>query len=442
MTDEKRITAFSEAASIASDDFLIIDSPTAGTRKFPAGKLAMAAQAQASTQPESWSQASSLINAGFGPVYYPTSYHVDEDWYDVRPNNTTKWAYPTRVVESGEIDVQGGLKRNSVTFQSRLALPFGTQFSNYQAFLTAGPNGLPAGTYKVSFASDAGGDTLKGKTFQFTLTQAVPAGGQICGFEQYTGRDIKVYASATAATPTETVTATEGSSGTSLGTFTNAGYAVVPASGTPATTSSVTISSTTYTYYGLNSIQRVAYGNNRWLHSAIRQFLNGSGSGWWAPATVFDRPPSYVGYDGFLTGFSDDLVDHMAPRKIKTSLNTVTDGGTSNGTEHDITYDKVWLPSSEQMNLACTSLGIPYGVEGDAFEYWVMVYGSTPATYWTTHTEFCMASMDAPTTMRGVFQRSPNRGSGYNVAYVASSGGVATINAVYGYFVAPAYSII
>jgi hypothetical protein len=71
-----------------------------------------------------------------------------------------------------------------------------------------------------------------------------------------------------------------------------------------------------------------------------------------------------------------------------------------------------------------------------------MVYGSTPATYWTTHTEFCMASMDAPTTMRHVFQRSPTRGSGTTVAYVSSSGNVGYTHAVGGIFVAPAYSII
>jgi len=390
---------------------------------------------------------SSMIASGSARVAYQIGSTMSEKWDDPRPNNNTKWDYKSRLAAYETIRVKGGFQRRAATFHSKLALPFGLPFSPYQAFLCAGENGLPAGTYHVKMGFNWGTNVVANKYYQFTLTQALPAGGQLAGFrgapdQAPSNWRVYAYASATATTETETCVVTEGSGGADLGTFTAAGYAVVPASGTPSTMSSVTVGGTSYSYYGLNSLHRVAYGNNRWLHSPQRQFLNGVGLNWWSPATVFDRPPDYVGYKGFLTGFPEELVDHMAQREIKTSLNTVTDGGTSNGAECDVTYDKVWLPSSEQMNLACTSLGIPYGVEGDAFEYWVMVYGSTPATYWTTHTEFCMASMDAPTTMRGVFQRSPSRSYGYLVAYVSASGGVGSHYAVGAYYVAPAYSII
>ena len=393
-----------------------------------------------------WHEFASLVESGAAEDMYPVGSTVTEKWTDPRPGNAREWDYASRVAAYEDIVVRGGIAKKAATMHSKLALPFGTQFANYQAFLSA-IDGLPAGTYHVTMGFSWGSNVVSGKSYQFTLTQALPAGGQLAGFRGAPDQNpsnwrVYAYASAEAVTETETCVVTEGTGGTNLGTFTAAGYALVPASGTPATTASVTIGGTAYTYYGLNSLHRVAYGNNRWLHSAIRQFLNSSGASWWKPQHVFDRPPSYVTYDGFLTGFPEAMVERMAYREVKTSLNRVTDGGTNNGTECDVTYDRVFLPSAEQMNWNCTWLGVPYGVEGDAWEFWKEVFGETPATMGVVHPEFCMASMDAPTTMRNVFQRSPYRGYGSYVAYVHASGYVNYTSAVRGNFVAPAYSII
>ena len=455
MTDEKRITAFSEAASIASDDFLIIDSPTAGTRKFPAGKLAMASQTAASAQLEGWSQTAAQVHAGFGPVYFPTSSQIESEQWSTYPSSSgSKSTYDALldVVHHRTATLGTGDTLPVMELQMHYCLPFDTMFSNYQAFLYS-VNGLPAGTYNVTMGFGWGTNVVSGKTYQFTLTQALPAGGQLAGFEGAPDQApsnwrVKAYASQTATSPTETVTPTEGSSGTSLGTFTAAGVAV-PASGTPSSTSSVTVGGTTYTYYGLNSLHRVAYGNNRWLHSAVRQYLNSFGYGWWTPATVFDRPPAYVDRQGFLSGWSEDFVAHIRPILRKTALNYVTDGGTSGSPLYDETYDRFTLPSGIEHYLQDTSsYGGAQGQEGVAWDYWKSVANTSSALGWSTwgntatyHPEYVQYDIASHSTARSVWMRSAGRGTGSGVAYVSSAGYCGNYAAVYGYRVAPACAI-
>lgn len=223
-----------------------------------------------------------------------------------------------------------------------------------------------------------------------------------------------------------------------------AGDQVVPASGTPETYSSVTIDGTTYTYYGLNSLHRVAYGNNRWLHSPLRQYLNSTGFDWWTPATVFDRPPAYAAYRGFMSGFSEDFLAVVQPIARKTALSYAVDGGTRTAPEYDTTYDYFVLPSGIEHYLADNAdYGGAQGQEGYQWDYWKKVAGTTSPLAWgQTHTEYIQYDLAAHTTARYVWMRSCGRGYGGNVARVNASGSCGNSGAYGGYRSAPACAIV
>ena len=181
------------------------------------------------------------------------------------------------------------------------------QFDAPEALYYA-PEGLSAGTY--CFALLSGYDTTYGggKTYQFTLTKDVPAGGQIMFPWSYNKQAstvlISTYESATSSTIIESVSVTEGSSGTNLGT----------ADGETE---------------NMNHSHRIRYGSNRWLHSSIRQWLNSdkAASAWWKPLNVFDRPPSNLTTAGFLTDMDSEFLAVIGEVNKRTALNTVTDGG-------------------------------------------------------------------------------------------------------------------
>ena len=86
---------------------------------------------------------------------------------------------------------------------------------------------------------------------------------------------------------------------------------------------------------------RKSYGNNRWKHSNIRQWLNSSGAAnsWFTAQHTADAAPTYASEPGFLAGFSKDVLQHFTAITNTTVVPNV-DGGGSETTE-----DKVFLPS-------------------------------------------------------------------------------------------------
>ena len=394
-----------------------------------------------------WGEVAAAVREGVGPDLLPVGTQFTEKWTDVRSDVSTEHDAPWNVVHHGTGQLTDGETIPVMIAQMHRTLPFATQFSPYQAFLCS-VTPIPAGTYHVTMGFNWGNNVVSGKSYQFTLTQELPAGGQLAGFDRTpdvapANWEVSAYASATATTATETVAVTEGTGGTSLGTFTVAGVSV-PASGTPEVTTVGSLQ-----FYGLNSLYRVAYGNNRWLHSPLRQFLNAIGSDWYVPATVFDRPPAYVGYDGFLTGLPADMVAVMQPVAHVTALNYVTDGGTAASPATDTTYDRVFLPSWGEHWLAVSqSYGGAQGLEGEPWEYWERVAGTTvplPAStngnMSTYHMEYVQYDLAQPTTARYSFMRSAYRNLGYGVAVVIASGYCGAGNAYYGLFAAPACAI-
>jgi len=185
---------------------------------------------------------------------------------------------------------------------------------------------LAAGTY--NFTLLAGYDTTYGggKTYSFTLANAVPAGGVIMfpwGYQKQAAETkISTYASRESTTVLESVSVTEGANGTSLGT----------ADGKSA---------------NMNHVHRIRYGSNKYSTSAMRQLLNSDAAAGkvWTPQTIFDRPPTWAAtQNGFLSGLDPDFLAVVADVKKRTALNTITDGG-----GYEDTVEKFFLLSRSEV---------------------------------------------------------------------------------------------
>lgn len=176
------------------------------------------------------------------------------------------------------------------------------QFDAIEALYYAAAE-LPAGTY--NFTLLAGYDTAYGGglTYYFTLTQPIPAGGQIYfpwGYNiQAAVTKISTFASKTAiATIENNITVTAGTSGVALAPT--------------------------------NHSHRIRYGSNNWQESAMRQWLNSSAAAGsvWSPTNNYDRPPTWVSTEaGFLNGVDADFLAVLGDVTKRTAKNTVTDGG-------------------------------------------------------------------------------------------------------------------
>jgi hypothetical protein len=222
------------------------------------------------------------------------------------------------------------------------------QFDNYEAFYYC-EEALLAGTYNVEIGTTYGKNCVQGTTYQFTLTKDVPAGGQLAGFRYAPDQDpanwkVYSYSSKTATEALETVAVTEGGGGTNLGVLKTGGDGK------------------------LNCIHRVAYGYNRWGQSACRQWMNSDkGVGeWWTPQNDFDRcPDQLLTKAGFLTGFDEEFRLALTPVKVVTALNKITDAVGSDVDPLEVTYDKFFSLSLEQMSIRPQLAG-----EGETCEYW------------------------------------------------------------------------
>ena len=291
---------------------------------------------------------------------------------------------------------------HTMTIQQHDLLP-GTQFDAPEAFYYAETQ-LAAGTYNVILATAYGG--WAAGTYQFTLTQAVPAGGQlrINGYESTAITSLKVqsFANRTTNTATESVAITAGSGGTNLGTFGEG---------------------------AINSIQRVSYGSNNYKESAMRQFLNSSAAAGsvWTPQTKFDRPPSWqTSLAGYKAGLDQDFLAVVGKVVLPCSANNIyeaPDSSITKGTAYTLN-DEFYLASraeifgSHDVNDG-TVLFPFYEGAGNADR---IKYRDGSAAYW--------------------WLRTPNSGHARNVRRVDSDGTVYYYGASGAYGLAPACTIV
>ena len=331
-------------------------------------------------------------------------------WADGETNYAPEWNFCH--LENAELE--DGETVPVADFEWDKVLPFGTPFSPPQALFESS-SALSAGTYHFTVANASADSGDNGKTFQFTLDADLAAGGQIRKTNAATASvsaegALKVYANGAATEPIATLTVTEGSGGTDLGTTDGSG--------------------------DLNHFSRINYGHNRWKTSALRQYLNSTAVAWWTSQEKWDVMPSYATTKaGFLFGYDPAIINRMKVTKIVTGRNTVTDGGGV-----DETYDRIFLSSLEQMYVQ-PQLSSSVGSEGAYWEYYKRLLGATsPVAKGQTYTRLIKRRLDN-NTAQNVFRRSAYLSYASNVWYVTSGGNVGNSGANYGLYCAPACRI-
>lgn len=270
---------------------------------------------------------------------------------------------------------------------------------------------LAAGTYNITIANQAWYTADNGKTFQFTLATAVPAGGQLVFAMTYNatleGKSVKSYANKTTTTALETVTLTEGSEGTSLGT-------------------------TNGSSPNVNHMHRAIFGSNNYAQSAVRQWLNSAAvaGSVWTPTNVFDRPASWAtSYNGFMHGLPADFLAVVQPAVLACRTNSLFEVESLDGADfainqlYSLKADKFFLLSRPEI----------FG-DWDSASY----KDGTQLEYYNGLTATERIKRDAAGTARSAWLRSPDPSYASHARIVDSSGGVNNTTAYSSTGVAPA----
>ena len=380
-------------------------------------EAARAAQEGASLPSVYWNEIKEIAESGEASRHYSIGDQLIDKYTD--PDNATQTVYqnPFDILDFRNVEKHDGTEVPAIIIGAHYTGLVSMQFSGWQAFLYAA-NGLPAGTYNFTITSTWGTHLVPG-TYQFTLTQALPAGGQLAGLRRWPDVAISTwtldsFASATETTKIETVQVTSGNNGTALGTV----LPQVPQD------LSVTIDGTAYPYR-LNGYQQAAYGNNRWKYSAVRQYLNSDAPAgeWWHPQHVLDRAPDVAATKkGWLAGVPDEFKQILTPVKVMTAIPTAA---VSAGEEtFDITYDKVFLPSLQEHYISPQIQG-----EGDPWEYWKEIRGvATPFPTGVATDELKVYTLANHSTTAYRWLRSANRSIGLSAWHVNPSGYVSYLN--------------
>ena len=351
-----------------------------------------------------------VVHAGYAEDIWPVGTVLADTWYDSVKD--TSYSDPLIVVAYQYVELENGETVPGMILQRKYATRYTMPFDNYEAFYYA-ESALAAGTYYITVGSTAASNNwVSGDTWQFTLTEAVPAGGFLAGFRAHreSGKDISslsVYSYDSDYNLIEEVSVSSGSSGTSLGE-------ILLVDG------------------DLNADQEVGYGSNRWMTSAYRQYLNSDADAgeWWEPQETYDLPPDQAAsYPGYMSGVSDDLKAVIKKVKVSTATNTVTFDGS-----FDDTYDYFFLPALEQLYINPQIEG-----EGDYWQYWKEAIGlSDPETTGSTNEDRITYAVNSTSSAQTVRLRSASRGGAGGVWAVNSSGCIYDYGAYYAFRCAPA----
>lgn len=358
--------------------------------------LQVMASDKLSTFIQSWKDVQRIIADNNGAKLFSVNDYFTDKWTDVAAN--TPYDVPWGVRHFLNAELKSGEVVPGMVMQWNYCTPFGVQFSHPRAFLKC-PEGLSAGTYHFTIESKWGNNVNAGDVVCFTSSVEVPVNGRIAGCyyapdQAKSSWRIYLY-DAEGKNILETLTpvfvASEES--TDLGVMKYASR-----------------------NGNLNSCQEMAYGWNRWKTSALRQFLN-SDKGvnqWWTAQDEWDIAPDQLTTKaGFLSGLSEELRSVLKPVKVVTYTNTVQDGG-----EADITYDKVFLPSLEEMHINPQISG-----EGVTWDYWLRASEQpTPLAQYGTYPQMITYAIENKTSPQFVSTRSANRGFASSRWHVISSG--------------------
>lgn len=183
---------------------------------------------------------------------------------------------------------------------------------------------------------------------------------------------------------------------------------------------------------------RKSYGNNRYQHSNILQWLNSNAAAgnWYSAKHSADAPPTnanvwnnYNEYDawaGFLAMLDPKFVAELLTTTQTVARNTVTDGGS-----YETVTSKMFLPSTTEVGLAN---------ENNIAEGTLLALFSNDASRVAYPTAQCVSNSEYTnsnfSTSKGWYWwlRTPNSSNAYSVRNVNSDGFLNNIGAYYGYF--------
>jgi hypothetical protein len=181
---------------------------------------------------------------------------------------------------------------------------------------------------------------------------------------------------------------------------------------------------------------RKQYGNNRYQHSNILQWLNSNATAgaWYSAKHSADAPPTnanvwnnYNEYDawaGFLAMLDPKFVAELLTTTQTVARNTVTDGGS-----YETVTSKMFLPSTTEVGLAN---------ENNIAEGTLLALFSNDASRVAYPTAQCVSNSEYTnsnfSTSKGWYWwlRTPNSSNAYNVRHVSSGGSLSGSDACYG----------
>lgn len=336
----------------------------------------------------------------YGPRKYPVGSQITVGAYD---GKDLVWD----VVDYGtKIDPSIGAARPCVTLLLHDLIPsheFDTKEKFYYVDESVFPSGMPAGTYHFTCQGRTSPRTAdNGVDFQFTLQYGISVGGYIMldtsVSSNLNGSYLRVRATATAGYDRERAQITVGSEGTYLGTSDG---------NTPF----------------MNQIMRAMGGSNMYAESNVRQWLNATGgpNAWWQANDLFDQPPAYPQFAGFLHDMDSDFVDAVAVTNVSCRANSayVRPGYTTNSVY--TVADKFFLPSRDEMGLGADGVA-----EGTV---WAMYDGTDAAS---------LRRKDTNQNQCNWLLRSPYPSTVASIRYVNTRGVISNAESFYMFAVSPA----
>lgn len=358
---------------------------------------------------KNWDYIQKIVRMGKAPQYFPIGYEFTT--HDSTENTDIIW----RVVGHDTIKASDEALTHSMVLETKYV--YSNSAGNYISLQFDAPEtlyyaetGLEAGTYNFTLLAGYDETYGGGKTYSFTLTQPVPAGGIIVFPWEYNQQasetKISTYATQTDTSAIETIGVTEGANGTSLGT----------ADGNTL---------------NMNHTHRVRYGSNNYAQSAVKQWLNsneGAGSVW-KLQTKFDRPPSWASSrTGFMAGLPEDFLAAVQPAIVPCRTNSVSEINSLDGTVFTTnqTYsleDRFFLLSRPEIYGTWDSAEVK---DGELLEYYSGLTDAERIKY------------DPSGSARACWLRSPVPGYADRVCHVVTSGALSGNGAYYALAAAPA----
>lgn len=318
----------------------------------------------------------------------------------------------------GSIRFKDKTKKYGIILETEDVSYYGVCFDAPEALYYA-EEAMPAGTYHFGKGTYDSANAPE-SSYQFTLTQQVPAGGVVVLTWNYntqiTSGNIKTYSSVTSAEAIETCAVTAGSGGTDLGD-----------------------ASLSMRDGNINHISCARYGYNGWYQSFIRQFMNASGAKatYFAPQNKWDRKPAMAdSTDGLLHGVDPAFVSIVAECEVDTHMNSVCDATAAEinaGNAYRTTVDRMFLLSRSEH----------YGGKENNSD------NGLPLDFYGANSDLASAGAGEDTnriklqgsTARYYWERTPYPAYAGNARFVTPSGTIGYYSAHYGNGCVPACMI-